>query len=166
MVGSAKESMTQATQAFSRQVGNTMSRTFGEKLSYDNLSSVGRQIGSSNSASSAVVNQVTDDLQTRYGFGDDKKDAVRGLVSGVLSGGLRVGGDGTITNTDDKEVADKQIEEIIARFPNFDSNSFSSGIVIGRLFNSFYYQYRRILKRSPTDSEFKEFIEFLKNKFD
>ena len=65
--------MTQATQAFSRQVGNTMSRTFGEKLSYDNLSSVGRQIGSSNSASSAVVNQVTDDLQTRYGFGDDKK---------------------------------------------------------------------------------------------
>ncbi|TOF19821.1 conjugal transfer protein TraG, partial [Vibrio parahaemolyticus] len=107
MVGSAKESMTQATQAFSRQVGNTMSRTFGEKLSYDNLSSVGRQIGSSNSASSAVVNQVTDDLQTRYGFGDDKKDAVRGLVSGVLSGGLRVGGDGTITNTGDKEVADK-----------------------------------------------------------
>ncbi|MCV5334745.1 hypothetical protein OFD71_41345, partial [Escherichia coli] len=52
-------------------------------------------------------NQVTDDLQTRYGFGDDKKDAVRGLVSGVLSGGLRVGGDGTITNTGDKEVADK-----------------------------------------------------------
>lgn len=35
------------------------------------------------------------------------KDAVRGLVSGVLSGGLRVGGDGTITNTGDKEVADK-----------------------------------------------------------
>jgi len=61
---------------------------------------------------------------------------------------------------------DKQIEEIIATFPNFDSDSFSSGIVIGRLFNSFYYQYRRILKRSPTDSEFKEFVEFLKNKFD
>ena len=62
--------------------------------------------------------------------------------------------------------ADKQIEEIIATFPNFDSNSFSSGMMIGRLFNSFYYQHRRILKRNPTDSEFKEFIEFLKNKFD
>ncbi|MFP4865400.1 hypothetical protein ACLFLC_21855 [Providencia rettgeri] len=50
--------MTQATQAFSRQVGNTMSRTFGEKLSYDNLSSVGRQICSLQLlASSAVVNQ-------------------------------------------------------------------------------------------------------------
>ena len=62
--------------------------------------------------------------------------------------------------------ADKQIEEIIATFSNFDSNSFSSGMMIGRLFNSFYYQHRRILKRSPTDIEFKEFIEFLKNKFD
>ena len=62
--------------------------------------------------------------------------------------------------------ADKQIEEILATFSNFDSNSFSSGMMIGRLFNSFYYQHRRILKRSPTDIEFKEFIEFLKNKFD
>ena len=62
--------------------------------------------------------------------------------------------------------SDKQIEEIIATFPNFDSDSFSSGIVIGRLFNSFYYQHRRILKRNPTDTEFKEFVEFLKNKFD
>ena len=64
-----------------------MSRTFGEKLvttTFLRLTS----IGSSNSASSAVVNQVTDDLQTRYGF-ETIKDAVRGLVSGVLSGGLR-----------------------------------------------------------------------------
>ena len=51
--------------------------------------------------------------------------------------------------------ADKQIEEILATFSNFDSNSFSSGMMIGRLFNSFYYQHRRILKRSPTDIEFK-----------
>lgn len=107
MVGSAKETMQQATQTFSRQVGNTMSQTFGEKLSYDSLSAIGRQIGSSNSASSDVVNRMTDDLQTRYGFGDDKKDAVRGLVSGVLSGGLRVGGDGTVTNSDNQNVGDK-----------------------------------------------------------
>ena len=59
--------------------------------------------------------------------------------------------------------ANKQITEIMNEFPNFDSSSFSSGIMIGRLFNSFYYQYRRILKRSPTDIEFEEFIHFLKN---
>lgn len=128
MVGSAKETMAQATQTFSRQVGNTMSRTFGEKLSYDNLTSVGRQIGSSNSASSAVVNQVTDDLQTRYGFGDDKKAAVRGLVSGVLSGGLRVGGDGTITNPGDKEVADKGF---LGRLLGAGGNDSSQGHLLG-----------------------------------
>jgi 5-methylthioribose kinase len=57
---------------------------------------------------------------------------------------------------------DKKIKQIIDEFSNFDSISFSSGILIGRLFNSFYYQHRRILKRSPTDIEFNEFIEFLK----
>ena len=60
--------------------------------------------------------------------------------------------------------ADKQINEIIDEFPNLDSLSFSSGIMVGRLSNSFYYQYRRILKRNPTDSEFKEFVQFLKKK--
>jgi hypothetical protein len=60
----------------------------------------------------------------------------------------------------------KQIDEIKAKFSNLDSNSFSSGIMVGRLFNSFYYQCRRILKRSPTDSEFKEFLEFVKNKLE
>jgi|TARA_B110000014_G_scaffold204415_1_gene154632 hypothetical protein len=60
--------------------------------------------------------------------------------------------------------ADKQINEIIDEFPNLDSLSFSSGIMVGRLSNSFYYQYRRILKRNPTDSEFNEFVQFLKKK--
>ena len=60
----------------------------------------------------------------------------------------------------------KQIDEIKAKFSNLDSNSFSSGIMVGRLFNSFYYQCRRILKRNPTDSEFKEFLEFIKNKLE
>ena len=54
--------------------------------------------------------------------------------------------------------------QIVDQFSNFDSISFSSGMMIGRLFNSFYYQHRRILKRSPTDVEFNEFLEFLKNK--
>ena len=57
---------------------------------------------------------------------------------------------------------DNKTKQIIDQFSNFDSISFSSGMMIGRLFNSFYYQHRRILKRSPNDIEFIEFIEFLK----
>jgi len=40
--------------------------------------------------------------------------------------------------------------------------SFAYGIRIGRLYNSFYYQSRRILNRSPTDQEFSEFVKLLK----
>ena len=54
---------------------------------------------------------------------------------------------------------------MIDKFSNFDPVSFSSGISIGRLSNSFYYQHRRILKRDPTDNEFTEFLEFLKKEF-
>jgi 4-hydroxy-3-methylbut-2-en-1-yl diphosphate synthase IspG/GcpE len=49
-----------------------------------------------------------------------------------------------------------------------NANVFGHGIIIGRLYNSFYYQSRRILKRSPTEQEFSEFIQLLKehkNKF-
>ena len=59
---------------------------------------------------------------------------------------------------------DERIKQIINEFSNFDSISFSSGMIIGRLFNSFYYQHRRILKRSPTDVEFSELLEFLKKR--
>jgi hypothetical protein len=59
---------------------------------------------------------------------------------------------------------DKKTMQIINEFSNFDSISFSSGIIIGRLFNSFYYQHRRILNRNPTDMEFTEFLKFLKKK--
>ncbi len=38
------------------------------------------------------------------------------------------------------------------------------GIVIGRVYNSFYYQHRRILGRDPNDEEFKEFLELLKDR--
>jgi len=41
-------------------------------------------------------------------------------------------------------------------------NVFGQGIIIGRLYNSFYYQSRRILKRSPTEQEFSEFMQLLK----
>jgi len=41
-------------------------------------------------------------------------------------------------------------------------NDFGYGIAIGRLYNSFYYQSRRILKRDPSKEEFAEFLELLK----
>jgi len=41
-------------------------------------------------------------------------------------------------------------------------NVFGRGIIIGRLYNSFYYQSRRILKRNPTEQEFSEFVQLLK----
>ena len=43
-----------------------------------------------------------------------------------------------------------------------EENAFGQGIIIGRLYNSFYYQSRRILKRNPTEQEFSEFIQLLK----
>ncbi len=43
-----------------------------------------------------------------------------------------------------------------------DERSFVYGIVIGRLYNSFHYQCRRLLKRDPTNEEFTEFLGILK----
>ncbi|MHB8547041.1 MAG: hypothetical protein ACYDAJ_09780 [Nitrosotalea sp.] len=66
------------------------------------------------------------------------------------------------------EVADKS-DEILKIVKSLDtlhasSDSFGYGIVIGRLYNSFYYQCRRILKRNPTSDEFDEFLEILNKK--
>ena len=44
------------------------------------------------------------------------------------------------------------------------SQDFKYGIIIGRLYNSFNYQSRRILKRDPTIQEFSEFLEILSNR--
>ncbi|MGQ0638542.1 MAG: hypothetical protein ACT4N1_04235 [Nitrososphaerota archaeon] len=41
------------------------------------------------------------------------------------------------------------------------SDSFGYGIAVGRLYNSFYYQCRRILKRNPTKEEFLEFLTII-----
>jgi preprotein translocase subunit Sss1 len=64
-----------------------------------------------------------------------------------------------------KEVAEKS-DEIFKIINSLDelrthSDSFAYGIAIGRLYNSFYYQCRRILKRNPTDDEFSEFLNIL-----
>ncbi len=67
-----------------------------------------------------------------------------------------------------KEIADKsdEVSEIIKSLDKLrnHSDSFGYGIVIGRLYNSFYYQCRRILKRNPTDEEFVEFLKILNTK--
>jgi hypothetical protein len=64
-----------------------------------------------------------------------------------------------------KEVAEKsdEISQIISSLKELriHSDSFGYGIAIGRLYNSFYYQCRRILKRNPTSDEFSEFVEIL-----
>ncbi|WP_299291123.1 hypothetical protein [Nitrosopumilus sp.] len=45
-----------------------------------------------------------------------------------------------------------------------DSQSFVFGIVVGRLYNSFFYQSKRILNREPTEQEIQEFLKFVESK--
>ena len=64
----------------------------------------------------------------------------------------------TISNKD-------EIQQLLQLFSNIDnSKSFVLGIVVGRIYNAFYYQSKRILNREPTKQEFEEFLEFVKNK--
>ncbi|MBA4448196.1 MAG: hypothetical protein H2B07_04835 [Nitrosopumilaceae archaeon] len=64
----------------------------------------------------------------------------------------------TISNKDD-------IKQLISMLSNIDnSKSFALGIVVGRIYNAFYYQSKRILNRDPTKAEFEEFLEFIQNR--
>jgi hypothetical protein len=64
----------------------------------------------------------------------------------------------TISNKDD-------IKQLILTLSTIDnSKSFAMGIIVGRLYNAFYYQSKRILNRDPTKKEFEEFLEFIKLK--
>lgn len=60
----------------------------------------------------------------------------------------------TITNV-------SEVNAIVKSLGHNETKDFKYGIIIGRLYNSFYYQSRRILKRDPTESEFLEFLEIL-----
>lgn len=62
----------------------------------------------------------------------------------------------TISNKDNI----KQLIQILSSVD--DSQSFAMGIIVGRLYNAFYYQSKRILNRDPTKKEFEEFLEFVK----
>lgn len=59
----------------------------------------------------------------------------------------------------------KDLHVMMKSFKHISSGdkSFAYGLIIGRLYNSFYYQCRRILKRDPTEEEFLEFIKIIKN---
>ena len=64
----------------------------------------------------------------------------------------------TISNKD-------EIRQLVQSLSNIDdSKSFALGIIVGRIYNAFYYQSKRILNREPTKEEFKEFLEFVKSK--
>ncbi|MGI9567111.1 MAG: hypothetical protein ACR2LL_08890 [Nitrosopumilus sp.] len=64
----------------------------------------------------------------------------------------------SISNKDD-------IKQLIQSLSNIDnSKSFILGIVVGRIYNSFYYQSKRILNREPTNEEFREFLELIRSK--
>ncbi len=58
-----------------------------------------------------------------------------------------------------------EIKELIKLLSNIDdSKSFALGVIVGRIYNAFYYQSKRILNREPTKDEFNEFLEFVKSK--
>jgi len=58
-----------------------------------------------------------------------------------------------------------EIKQLIQSLSSIDdSKSFALGIVVGRIYNTFFYQSKRILNREPTKQEFQEFLEFVKNK--
>ena len=64
----------------------------------------------------------------------------------------------SISNKDD-------IKELIKLLSTIDdSKSFALGLVVGRLYNTFFYQTKRILKRDPTKQEFEDFLKFIENK--
>lgn len=58
-----------------------------------------------------------------------------------------------------------ETKQLLQLFSNIDnSKSFVLGIIVGRIYNAFYYQSKRILNHEPTKQEFEEFLEFVKNK--
>jgi hypothetical protein len=62
-----------------------------------------------------------------------------------------------------------ELREILDRLGNLPVSSrddFAYGIAIGRIYNSFHYQTRRILKRDATKEEFSEFLEILNQSAD
>lgn len=77
------------------------------------------------------------------------EDRINEKIRDALSGASEI--DALAKSLDPKKAGDK---------------SFQYGVLVGRLYNSFYYQCRRILKRDPTNEEFSEFLEILAKRHD
>ena len=60
----------------------------------------------------------------------------------------------------------RQIQDSLKNIPGSQKADFAFGIAIGRIYNSFHYQTRRVLGRNATDKEFAEFLEILSNSAD
>ena len=59
----------------------------------------------------------------------------------------------------------EEINKLCQTLSNIDdSKSFVLGVVVGRIYNSFYYQSKRILDREPTLEEFNEFVEYIESR--
>jgi hypothetical protein len=57
----------------------------------------------------------------------------------------------------------RKIQESLKVIPEAKEVTFAFGIAVGRIYNSFHYQTRRILGRNATDAEFSEFVQVLSN---
>ena len=55
----------------------------------------------------------------------------------------------------------RRIQESLKTIPGAQRSDFAFGIAVGRIYNSFHYQTRRILGRNATDAEFAEFLQML-----
>ena len=59
----------------------------------------------------------------------------------------------------------EEIHKLCLTLSNIDdSKSFVLGVVVGRIYNSFYYQSKRILDREPTLEEFSEFVDYIESR--
>lgn len=63
----------------------------------------------------------------------------------------------TISSTD--EIS--KIQKMLCHIPVSSLDDFAFGIAIGRIYNSFHYQTRRVLNRNATREEFAEFLDIL-----
>ncbi|HEX6067379.1 MAG TPA: hypothetical protein VFZ05_01145 [Nitrososphaera sp.] len=55
----------------------------------------------------------------------------------------------------------RQIQSSLKAVPGSQNADFAFGIAVGRIYNSFHYQTRRIIGRNATEEEFSEFLQIL-----
>jgi hypothetical protein len=67
--------------------------------------------------------------------------------------------DEAISNAPEVRTIQKSVQ-----VPVESEDDFAFGIAIGRIYNSFHYQTRRILKRDATAAEFSEFLALLSSR--